>query len=418
MIELIRFEWEKIFKRKSTLISLAIISLFTIWLFILPAFQVQTTDLQGKTYKGLSAVNIQKELIRQQPNVLTEEVLGAVVEEYQQIAANPASYIENEEGEKEFTSEIIHSFYNQNYALLSLVASTFYDPQYYTTPDYALKIPVEEDGTLGFYQQYQQNQAAMLARDIPENGGALTESAKSYWQKKTAAVSAPYRYGYYAGWNNIGDRIGFIPLLILMICLSLAPIFAGEYQNGTAVLILSSKFGKSKVLAAKVAAAYLFGLFVYGITMLLAFGGTFALFGSEGGELPIQLRVPNSPFPWTFSEMVWIHFGLGLLVLFGMIGVTLLLSSRLSTPVPVLVTNVLLLMMPFIMPKSTASVLYNWLVNLLPGVQLNMKFVSNITYNIAGWTTNLFTINVLVYLLIILVTVPLAIRSFREHQTA
>lgn len=418
MIELMKFEWRKIIKRKSTLISVALIMLFTAWLFVLPAFQEQTTDLQGDVHKGLAAIKVNKEIAEQQPTELTEAVLGKTIQTYQKIAADPKSYIEDDDGEKYFTPEVENNFYRKNRSLLQLSASTFSDPEYYVNADYASKIPVKSDGTVGFYNQFHQNQQLLLSRDIPENGGKMTFAEKSYWQKQSKEIKTPYHYGYHAGWSNISDRIAFIPFLILMICISLAPVFASEYQERTDVLILSSKYGRSKVIGSKVIMSYLFGVVIYGLTMLLALGGSLALFGTEGADLPIQLGTPNSPFPWTYSRMVSIHIILGLLIMLGMIGVTLSLSSKMTTPIPVLITDVILLMLPFIVPKSTGSVLYNLLVNLLPGVQLNMKFVAPITYSLGGWTTNLFIMSGIVYLVLILVTVPWAIRSFRRHQVA
>lgn len=418
MRELIKFEWKKIFNRKSTIISNLIIILFTAWLFILPAFQTQTTDLLGNSHKGLSAINIQKEIASQQPSVLTEEEIGNKVQEFRMISDDPASYLENENGEKEFTSEILHSFYSVNYPIFGLVANTFHDPEFYTTADYVLEVPVQEDGTLGFYQQYQENQSIIMERNIPRNGGHMTDQEKAYWQQQTAKINTPYQYGYYEGWNSIIDRIAFIPIMILMICISLAPIFASEYQEGTDVLLLSSKYGKSKVIGAKLLVSFLFSLLVYSITMALAIGGSLALFGTEGADLPIQLRIPNSPFPWSVSETVWIHAGIGLMVLLGMVAITLFLSSKMSTPIPVLIANVMLLVIPFVIPTGTASAFYNLFVNLLPGVQLQLKFADHITYSIGGWTTNLFVISVIVYLLIILISIPLAIRGFRKHQVA
>lgn len=416
MIELMKFEWRKIIKRKSTLISVALIMLFTAWLFVLPAFQVQTTDLSGNVHKGLAAIKVNKRIAKQQPTVLSEAILGKAVHAYQTLAADPKSYIEDDDGEKYFTPEIENNYYRKNRIFLQLAASTFSDPEFYVNPDHAAKIPIKSDGTIGFYEQFKKNQQLFLSRDIPENGGKLTIGAQSYWRKQSAKIKTPYAYGYYAGWNNISDRIAFIPFLILMICISLAPVFASEYQERTDVLILSSRYGRSKVIGSKILMSYLFGVTIYGITMLLAIGGSLALFGTGGANLPIQLGTPNSPFPWSYSQMVSIHAILGLLITLGMIGVTLFLSSKMTTPIPVLIADVILLMLPFIVPKTTGSVIYNLLVNLLPGVQLNMKFIAPITYTFGSWTTNLFFMSGIVYLILILITIPWAVRSFRRHQ--
>lgn len=87
-----------------------------------------------------------------------------------------------------------------------------------------------------------------------------------------------------------------------------------------------------------------------------------------------------------------------------------------TTPIPVLITDVILLNLPFIVPKSIDSVLSDLLVNLLLGVQLNIKYIALITYAFGGKTPNPFAISGNVYIVLIPITVPWVVRSFRRHQ--
>lgn len=76
---------------------------------------------------------------------------------------------------------------------------------------------------------------------------------------------------------------------VIAICICLASVFAGEYQNGTDKILLTTKYGKSKGVKAKIIASYIFATLVFTIYLIFAIGSVFLMFGTDGGNLPIQL---------------------------------------------------------------------------------------------------------------------------------
>ncbi|MFD1904191.1 hypothetical protein ACFSQ7_09185 [Paenibacillus rhizoplanae] len=76
---------------------------------------------------------------------------------------------------------------------------------------------------------------------------------------------------------------------IIAICICIAPVFAGEYQTGADSVILSTRYGKSKLIKAKIGAAFLFALLIFTVNLLLAAGIQLAAFGTGGWNLPLQI---------------------------------------------------------------------------------------------------------------------------------
>ena len=61
----------------------------------------------------------------------------------------------------------------------------------------------------------------------------------------------------YEGWLTINTCFELLMFAIVAVCIVLAPVFSGEYQAGTDAVILSGKYGKTKLTTAKIMASYL-----------------------------------------------------------------------------------------------------------------------------------------------------------------
>ena len=58
------------------------------------------------------------------------------------------------------------------------------------------------------------------------------------------------------------------------------------------------------------------------------------MFGAEGGNLPIQLLNILSPYNLTFAQSLIYNVVISYAVLFGIVGLTLFLSSKIKNPIP------------------------------------------------------------------------------------
>lgn len=96
----------------------------------------------------------------------------------------------------------------------------------------------------------------------------MTSGEADYWKEKIGNLQE-YQYGYHKGWSMILDTLTWPVLIMMLICIGIAPIFAGEYQSKCDSLILCMKYGRSKLILAKIISGWLYATGVYwGITLI------------------------------------------------------------------------------------------------------------------------------------------------------
>lgn len=196
----------------------------------------------------------------------------------------------------------------------------------------------------------------------------------------------------------------------------LAPVFSGEYQSGTDAVILSGRYGKTKLIKAKILASYLFGFLAFTLHIAVAFGLPLAAFGTDGWELPVQIANTVIPYPFTFLQTVLVNTGVIYLILFAMISLTLLLSSVMKTPYPVLIVLVPVLFIPvFLTPDGTAGV-YNLTLFLLPYRAAMPEIGKYISYQFGGVVMDAFLVRAVLYTVLTVVLLPFAGMGFKNHQ--
>lgn len=120
-----------------------------------------------------------------------------------------------------------------------------------------------------------------------------------------------------AYWNGIAPR----EKLLNMIAANYAnPNESASYQAGTDMVILSAKYGKTKLPMAKILAGVLFGVAAFTIHVAVVFGITIAAFGIDGWNLPLQINGTAVPYPFTFLQGILVNLCVIYLVLIAKIG--------------------------------------------------------------------------------------------------
>lgn len=124
------------------------------------------------------------------------------------------------------------------------------------------------------------------------------------------------------------------------------------------------------------------------------------------------------PYPFTFLQAVFINIGIIYLVLFAMIGLTLLLSAHVKSPYLVLIIFVPILFIPmFLTPNGTTGV-YNLTLFLLPYRVATPELVKYISYQFGGLILNALTVRAILYALLTVIMLPPARSGFKKHQAA
>lgn len=405
---LMKYEFLKILRRKSTLIIMAASLLLTAVFFGLPILQFQTYD-QGGVLEGLAGIAHEKEQYADSSVPLTNEYIAETIREVQELFENPDNV--GYDGTEQFLIE--DAYWNgiaPREKLLDMIAGNYADPNvsagYNALPDLDIS-----NGT-DFYQARQDKIEKIL--NDPSKG--LSEVEKAYWRDKNSKVAEPFPYGYFEGWEIIISAFELLMFAVLAICIVIAPVFSGEYQAGTDAVILSAKYGKTKVTAAKIAAALLFGVLAFTLHVVIAFALPLAAFGIDGWNLPLQINGTTVPYPMTFLEGTLVNLGVIYLVLIAMIGLTLFLSARMKSPYLVLTVVVPVLFIPMFLSPNGTSGIYNLLVFLTPYQSLVPRFGSYISYQFGSVVLDAFSMRAVVYAILALILLPLAGIGFKKHQ--
>lgn len=176
--------------------------------------------------------------------------------------------------------------------------------------------------------------------------------------------------GYNDGWLSTSqDMVQIIVVLVLAAIVVTTPVFSGEY-SGVDQIILTSRYGRSKCSAAKVAAAILTVFLMTAITIMLHLMWAFLLYGKEGLSCSIlfaQLTFSERfiPFNITCGTLLGYQVFLAFTGVMGAAGFTLLLSAICRNQMTTVVASVSFFVLPMLLPVSETSFLFK-LVVLLP----------------------------------------------------
>ena len=407
---LIKYEFLKILRKKSTLIVMAVSLLVTAFLFGLPVLQFQTYNQEG-VIKGLEGIAYEKEQAAAYSVPLTNEYVTETIREVQQLFENPDNV--GFDGYEQF---LIEDAYWDGIApredLLNIIAKNYVNPN--ESAGYNKLPELDISGGTDFYAARQEK----IEKLLNDTSRALSGEQKAYWQDMNSKVDAPFTYGYYDGWEIIISSFELLMFALLAVCIVIAPVFSGEYQAGTDAVVLSAKYGKTKLTTAKIIASYLFGGLAFTLHVVVAFGLPLAAFGFDGWDLPLQIANTTIPYPFTFLQSVLVNLGVVYLVLFAMIGLTLLLSAKMKSPYLVLIVLVPVLFIPlFLSPNGTTGA-YNMTLFLLPYRSTIPEVGKYISYQFGGIVLDAFTVRAILYALLTAVMLPLARLGFKKHQVA
>ncbi|MCQ4882177.1 hypothetical protein NE624_18035, partial [Alistipes onderdonkii] len=84
--------------------------------------------------------------------------------------------------------------------------------------------------------------------------------------------------GYAGGWADVMACIGFLAFAMVAVCVVLTPVFAGEYQDRTDAVLLAARYGRSKLVAAKIVASLLFATAYFALATAVIMGVALAFF--------------------------------------------------------------------------------------------------------------------------------------------
>lgn len=405
---MIKYEWKKIWKSRLAQLSIIGCGLFLVFCVWSSIMQISATNEKGENFSGMSAVEVMKNT--QQKIELTQAKVDEIVRQYLKYTSDPNTNSESETYHY-LSEEVYRTFYLPNRDLLSLITNVYREPG----SGSSMREVLEENVGKDFREAQIKRDNTYI--DLKKEQGRLTSGEANYWKEKTGNLQE-YQYGYHKVWSMILDTLTWPVLIMMIICIGIAPIFAGEYQSKCDSLILCMKYGKSKLIFAKTVSGWLYATCVYwGIT--LVYSSVYMIFlGTQGADLPIQLKYPamSVGYNLTMGEAVGIALLLGYFFTLGIMGITLFMSALLKNTYAVIIIAFLLIIIPTFLSPDTGGYAWSHVLSLLPPKIADFSFQSYTAYSIGNIVLSWPVMAILINAIVAVICSVLGYIVFRKHQ--
>ena len=408
MWRLIRYEWYRIWNGKLTKFSLLGCCLCILFFVYSSISQISAIDQNGNGFSGTKAAEILKDTRKEQ--LLNQIKIEDIMEEYMEYTKNPDTNSEIEKY-KFLSKEMYRKYYLPNKELLTLISSNY--------TSFGDSIPLKEcfeknTGKDVYIARFDKTEDWL---NIKVNQQLLTEEEKEYWLKKDSAVGV-YKYGYFKGWRSILDSASWLVLIMIVICIGIAPIFAGEYQTKSDSLLLSMRYGKSRLVTAKIITSILYTSFIFwGITIGYSLIYLMVL-GAQGKELPIQLYNLSYPISYTLTmkQAVLLLLIVGYISTLCIMSVTLFMSAVFKNPYSVIIVAFLFIIIPAFLYFNMGGYLWQHFLALLPSKIIEFKYNDYITYSFGNIILNRPMMMSICYIAISAILLWIAYHKFKTHE--
>lgn len=356
---MIGYEWKKIFSRRFNVLAMLagyILALICTFNYV---YQESYFDPQTEEYvNGIAAFEQQRHDEHMRTEVLSEEYVTTVVQEVQ------AKEIGDLESDEAYMDVL-----RPNYLMLNLISKNYTDMTDNT--DFNVLNQINAENGISFYERRTEKLSDYLNLDF--SFGNYSEAEKEYWMEKEQSVQTPFAWGDFTIADKASDLISVMFYFLFVIGVCIAPVFASEYETGADALLLTTKYGKTRLILAKIAAAVLFciGYTVPVIGLCAAVLG--CTVGFSGMELPVQLWETTIPYGWSMGKAVLVGAALMLLVMLTFTLLTLMLSARCRSAMIALAIGVVVIIGPSFFPMSENYRIWNQINYLFPVRLISIK---------------------------------------------
>lgn len=391
---LVGFEYKKIFNSKINAILLAIILIFSVAVVLLNAYGGNYYHSIGTDISKIEALKLDKETINSNKGFVTDEVIKETIILVQNGYNDRENYFYNAQGKEVLKPDAQRQFilpYSNIYFFLSNLFDSKFDLSDGSRPIEHLNSNDIND----FYKSYKQ----LLVDNITYNNN-LTLNEKGKHIDMIEKIKTPFYNEYAKGWLSIGN------------------IFGKEYSNKTDAVILSTKKGKSILIAAKFTTAITFAILS---TVLISgcYIGTYLFTqGLDGINVPLQFLggFEYSTYPVTIGEFVGICCVVFLITAITFSCFCAMVSAIFNNSVTALSLLMLSVFAPMFIPPVDDR-LFTQIKDCLFSSILNHETIfSEYFYTFGDISFTPFAFYMLLAMIEILVFIPIAYNTFKKHQ--
>ncbi len=149
---------------------------------------------------------------------------------------------------------------------------------------------------------YPADKGEVLAKKTEEMYNALADNYTAYYN---------YDWGY---WKLRNFHMSYPFSIGLLVLIGLSPLFSAEYSKKTDALILSSKYGKKKLIFAKIKAGLIYAVGIWAVIEIVNTLIVFGIYGTTGAEAYWQnFFMDYAPFPFNQLQITLVTIATSLL---------------------------------------------------------------------------------------------------------
>ena len=298
-----KFELYKIFKKKIVLILIAISLLWGGFSVLYPALQYTTYTEQMERVTGIAAIHYDRDLQNRYAGQYSFGEMASLYEEYERIYHNP-DYQRPTDGEgysfssaggntSPLTDEAYYQYLNR-YSLIALVGNrTKYLPLY-----------VEDAKATGNLQELYYGSIVQSGADdnlLPPASldNPVVQKVLGMYNDLQLSFYGEYSKGWESFFNTVPLFFSWFVGLIIMI--GVVPVFAEERSSGSDKVLLTTRYGKSRLIRNKIAACFLYATIVFAVFVSFLVLAYIGIYGTSGLRASIQLLAHCNLSPYNLS---------------------------------------------------------------------------------------------------------------------
>ena len=397
MKTLFALELKKLTKKRMNIIVITVCLILAGILFYLPVSQFIVLDTDGKQTSGMEAIAMDKEFSNSNAGKLTNEKIKADIAKYQALFDDPEN-VSKDATQKSLNDSAYFKYFFPYSDYWKLINGNYAAPYAYDSSFSAIT-NMDLENNFDFYATRDEKVETLLNQEYDDWN--FSDSEKTFWLNRVSSVSTPYEYSYHTGWETLLSCLELFVIGIIGICICVAGTFSGEYQSGADSIILSSRYGKSKLVTAKILAAFVYSFLAFTLLILAGCGILLLSFGIDGWNLPVQVLNTIAPYNLSLLGATLLAIATLYLVMIGMVAITLLLSAKMKSSVPVLSIIILAMILPMFLGISETNGIWNRILVLLPyrAAQpvFSDDFYGYFGYPLGGVTFDVVTVRMFVY---------------------
>ena len=273
---MLKYELKKVLNKRINRVLLTATLLLSVVFSILAIGSFEFTDTDGNNHKGVSAASSLIADKNQWEGELTPEKIADIVNTYNDAVRLYQNNIPNDVYGRDIQS---------GYDIIA-PASRMLTGEYGDSDDPEAILKADPDQIASIYEIYKKE--AFLLHQYEKIKKPFYYEATDPWETMYLYVST------------------FSIILVVVIGFLTSGIFTEEFQNRSASVFFSTRFGRSKSVRNKVFSGIIITILVYGCGMGLMSVIFFAVIGTSGADVAYQSLFPYAIYSVTCSQMYWI----------------------------------------------------------------------------------------------------------------